>query len=146
MTSGLLLAVSQVGLCQASGAAALLLFSFAGGVSNAFIWVNHVPFLSDNAHTSRRAEALVIWSALQVVIRMLLSLAEAGLFRPRWSSRILDETQKAITQITKGETDGSRQRAAIEAAFPEALVTGYEIFEGKLALPDPGEKNQQNRP
>jgi predicted nucleic acid-binding protein len=68
---------------------------------------------------------------------MLLSLAEAGLFRPRWSSRILDETQKAITQITKGETDGSRQRAAIEAAFPEAIVSGYEVFEGKLDLPDP---------
>jgi predicted nucleic acid-binding protein len=72
---------------------------------------------------------------------MLLSLAEAGLFRPRWSSRILDETQKAITQITKGETDGSRQRAAIEAAFPEALVTGYEIFEDKLALPDPNDNH-----
>ncbi len=80
IASGLLLAASQVGLCQASGAAALLFFSFAGGVSNAFIWVNHVPFLSDNAHASRRAEALVIWSALQVVIRMLLSLA--GGFMP----------------------------------------------------------------
>ena len=49
--------------------------AFVGGVGSAFIWVNHVPFLSDNAHPSRRAEALVIWSALQVVIRMLLSLA-----------------------------------------------------------------------
>ena len=76
-------------------------------------------------------DACVLGGALRR--NMLLSLAEAGLFRPRWSSRILDETQKAITQITKGETDGSRQRAAIEAAFPEALVTGYEIFEDKLS-------------
>jgi hypothetical protein len=80
-------------------------------------------------------DACVLGGALRR--NMLLSLAEVGLFRPRWSSRILDETQKAIGLITKGETDGTRQRAAIEAAFPEALVTGYEIFEGKLALPDP---------
>ena len=55
----------------------------------------------------------------------------------RWSARILDETQKTISEITKGATDGSKQRAAIEAAFPESLVTGYEVFEGKLELPDP---------
>ncbi|KFE33449.1 PIN domain-containing protein [Thioclava atlantica] len=84
-------------------------------------------------------DACVLGGALRR--NMLLSLAEAGLFRPRWSSRILDETQKAIAQITKGETDGSRQRAAIEAAFPEALVTGYELFEDKLALPDPGDNH-----
>jgi len=84
-------------------------------------------------------DACVIGGALRR--NMLLSLAEAGLFRPRWSSRILDETQKAIFQITKGETDGARQRAAIEAAFPEALVTGYEIFEEKLALPDPDDNH-----
>ena len=40
----------------------------------AFVWVNHVPFLSDNAHPARRAEALAIWSALQIIVRMLLSL------------------------------------------------------------------------
>lgn len=71
-------------------------------------------------------DACVLGGALRR--NMLLSLAEAGLFRPRWSSRVLDETQKAISQITKGETDGARQRAAIKAAFPESLVTGYEIF------------------
>lgn len=80
VASGLLLAVSQLGLCLTTSAAALLAFSFIGGVATAFIWVNHVPFLSDNAHTSRRAEALVIWSALQIVIRMLLSLV--GGFMP----------------------------------------------------------------
>lgn len=84
-------------------------------------------------------DACVLGGALRR--NMLLSLAEAGLFRPRWSNRILDETQKAIAQITKGETDGSRQRAAVEAAFPEALVTGYEIFEEKLSLPDPDDNH-----
>ena len=75
IASGLLLAVSQLGLCLSTASVALLAFSFVGGVANAFIWVNHVPFLSDNAQPSRRAEAIVVWSAVQVVVRMLLSLA-----------------------------------------------------------------------
>ena len=73
--SSLLLTVSQLGLCFAGAPGALLAFSFVGGLGSACIWVNHVPFLSDNAHPSRRAEALVIWTALQVVIRMMLSMA-----------------------------------------------------------------------
>ena len=88
IASGLLLALSQVGLCLSTAAAALLAYSFLGGVANAFIWVNHVPFMSDNAHPSRRAEAIVVWSALQVVIRMLLSLA-AG-FLPGAMGWLLD--------------------------------------------------------
>lgn len=72
--SGLLLAVSQVGLCLTTSPGALLAFSFVGGVAMAFVWVNHVPFLSDNAHPARRAEALAIWSALQIIVRMMLSL------------------------------------------------------------------------
>lgn len=74
IASGLLLAVSQVGLCWTTSPGSLLAFSFVGGMAMAFIWVNHVPFLSDNAHPARRAEALAIWSALQIIVRMLLSL------------------------------------------------------------------------
>ncbi len=74
IASGLLLAISQLGLCLTTASGALLAFSFVGGVAMAFVWVNHVPFLSDNAHPARRAEALAIWSALQIVVRMLLSL------------------------------------------------------------------------
>ena len=80
LASGLLLAISQLGACLVTTPMALLAFSFIGGIATSFIWVNHVPFLSDNAHRSRRAEALVLWSALQVAIRMLLSLA--GGFMP----------------------------------------------------------------
>ena len=74
IASGLLLAISQLGLCLTTSSGALLAFSFVGGVAMAFVWVNHVPFLSDNAHPARRAEALAIWSALQIIVRMLLSL------------------------------------------------------------------------
>jgi hypothetical protein len=65
-------------------------------------------------------DACVLGGALKRNI--ILSLAEAGLFRPRWSDRILDETEKAIAQISKGTSNTTRQRAAIEHAFPEALV------------------------
>ncbi|KIC45473.1 PIN domain-containing protein [Tateyamaria sp. ANG-S1] len=95
-----------------------------------------------NGHADRFTaliDACVLGGALRR--NMLLSLAEAGLFRPRWSARILDETQKAILGITKGATDGARQRAAIEAAFPESLVVGYEVFEAQLDLPDPGDNH-----
>ena len=88
VASGLLLAISQLGLSLATTPVALLALSFIGGVGAAFIWVNHVPFLSDNAQPTRRAEALVIWSALQVVTRMLLSLA--GGFMPGIMGNFLD--------------------------------------------------------
>ncbi len=72
---------------------------------------------------------------------MLLSLAEAGLFRPRWSNRILDETERAISKITKGNADTLLQRREIEKAFPDGLVNGFEIFEVTLQLPDPNDNH-----
>ena len=72
---------------------------------------------------------------------LLLSLAEAGLFRPRWSHRILDETERAISRITKGNANTRRQREVIERAFPDGLVTGFETFEDKLDLPDPDDNH-----
>ncbi|MFT5089358.1 MAG: MFS family permease [Candidatus Latescibacterota bacterium] len=88
LVSSLLLAVSQVGLCIATSATLLLTFSFVGGIATACIWVNHVPFLSDNAQPTRRAEALVLWSAIQVGVRMLWSLV--GGFLPGVMSYLLD--------------------------------------------------------
>ena len=41
----------------------------------------------------------------------------------------------------EGNTNTRRQREEIERAFPEALVTGFEIFEGKLGLPDPDDNH-----
>lgn len=72
---------------------------------------------------------------------LLLSLARAELFRPRWSPQILDETERAIMRITKGETDGTKQRAAIERAFREACVTGYDALIAAVTLPDPNDRH-----
>lgn len=88
LVSSLLLAVSQIGLSLATAATPLLTFSFLGGIATACIWVNHVPFLSDNAQPARRAEALVLWSAIQVAVRMLWSLL--GGFLPGVMSYLFD--------------------------------------------------------
>ncbi len=88
MVSSLLLAVSQIGMCLSSEALPLLAFSFLGGIATGCIWVNHVPFLSDNAHPTRRVEALALWSALQVVVRMVWSLV--GGFTPGAMGYLLD--------------------------------------------------------
>ena len=72
---------------------------------------------------------------------IILSLAEAGLFRPYWSARILDETEKAILAISKGTADPGRQRRAIERAFPEAIVSPSESANLFGSLPDPDDEH-----
>ena len=74
---------------------------------------------------------------------LLLSLAEADFFRVRWSARILDETEQAIAKIRgeRGHVDAtdqaSRARKAMECAFGDAAVTGYEpLMAGLTSLPD----------
>lgn len=74
---------------------------------------------------------------------LLLSLAEAELFRVRWSVAILDEAERAIAKViaAKGVADAEsmakRARANMEHAFGEATVTGYEgLIDGLKGLPD----------
>lgn len=69
----------------------------------------------------------------------LLSLAEVELFRPRWSKRILEETQKGIMEHTNSQEESVRQRGNIEVAFPDATVTDFERIEAGLSLPDPND-------
>lgn len=71
---------------------------------------------------------------------IILSLAEAGLFRPYWSARILDKTEKAILAISKGSADPSRQLRAIERAFPEAIVVPNPDPNLIGLLPDPDDE------
>lgn len=71
-------------------------------------------------------DACVLAGALKR--HLVLSLAEAGLFYPRWSEKVLFETGHAHARIVSGEPerDGAGEAArivtALEAAFPEALV------------------------
>ena len=75
---------------------------------------------------------------------LLLSLAEAGFFRVRWSKAILDETQKAIEKIalTRDWPDAAdraaRARNFMQQAFPDACMSGFEsLIPGLSELPDP---------
>jgi hypothetical protein len=58
----------------------------------------------------------------------LLRLAEYDppFFGPLWSRDILDETKRTILKFGYTELQASRRIKAMEEAFPEALVTGYE--------------------
>lgn len=77
---------------------------------------------------------------------MVLSLAEAELFRVRWSAKILDETQCAIGEwlSRKGHPDAAagaqRARQNMETAFVDAEVRDYQYIRGTLEpLPDDGD-------
>ena len=73
---------------------------------------------------------------------MLLSFAEAGLFRPRWTTDILDETERAIARMLDGDSAAAaRQRSRMETAFPEALVFGHEAHLAATALPDANDRH-----
>ena len=77
-TAGVM-AVTQIGLATVSDPATLLLLSFLAGTSGAFLWVNHVPFLSENARPERRAQAIAIWMSIQAITRMVVSLVAGSL-------------------------------------------------------------------
>ena len=75
---------------------------------------------------------------------LLLTLAEAEFYRLRWSSRILDETEGAISRILtdKGAQDpdgrAAYARGQMEAAFREASVDNFELLIPAIqGLPDP---------
>lgn len=68
----------------------------------------------------------------------LLRLAEADLYRPLWSVRVLDEMVEAIEAIHPNLAGGpARARGdAMQAAFDDASVTGWEPLESGITLPD----------
>jgi len=79
---------------------------------------------------------------------LLLSLAEAAFFRPRWSERIMGETERAIEKLMTDKgfenptADAARARNAMERAFEDAMVTGFENLEAGFGdLPDAGDRH-----
>ena len=68
---------------------------------------------------------------------MLLSLAEDGLFRARWSQTTLhQEFERTFIKLYNDGDLAARQRANIERAFPEALVVEDPGLMASLTLPD----------
>lgn len=68
-----------------------------------------------------------------------LSLAEAGLYRPLWSDRILEETQLAVKRIHPELSPESVEKriAVMRDFFDDANITDWEVLESVVSLPDP---------
>lgn len=97
---------------------------------------------------ANRYTALVDACSLASTLKrnLLLTLAEADFFRLRWSTRIMEETERAIERILadKGAEDAAERsrkaRKAMETAFEEANVTDFEaLIPSCETLPDPGD-------
>lgn len=73
----------------------------------------------------------------------LLRLAEAGLYRPLWSDRVLDEVVDAIEAIHPQLASGpARSRAdAMQASFEDACVRDWEDLVAGISLPDPDDRH-----
>jgi PIN domain len=75
-----------------------------------------------------------------VLADTLLRVAEKGLYRPLWSERILTEAREAIEEIHPG-IEVHKRFADMDAAFDDALVTGWEGLEAGIALPDQNDRH-----
>ena len=74
----------------------------------------------------------------------LLYMADAGLYRPLWSTRILEETIRALETIHPDmkEAGAARRRAAVmNEAFDDACVEGWEELLGAISLPDENDRH-----
>ena len=73
---------------------------------------------------------------------VLLRFYHAGLFRGRWSEKILQEwTSNLLAAKPELRDSINSQLEAMRRAFPEALVTGYEPIIAGLQLPDPNDRH-----
>jgi predicted nucleic acid-binding protein len=72
----------------------------------------------------------------------LLDLAEQRMFRPAWSDEIHEEWIRAVVRKRPTAEDRLRRMsAAMNAAFPDARVTGYGRLVAALELPDPNDRH-----
>lgn len=89
----------------------------------------------------------VLWPSRQR--DFLLSLAVEGLYRPLWSTAILEEleyhqTRKLLRRGVAGDLAAQRARRLIDQmrlVFDDATVVGWESLEGSFALPDPDDEH-----
>ena len=86
-------------------------------------------------------DANVLYSI--AVTDLVMELASTGLFRARWSQDIHAEwmrhVQKDLPHLPVSAIE--RRRTAMDRAFPNALVCGYESLIPALTLPDPGDRH-----
>lgn len=75
-----------------------------------------------------------------VLREILVGAARAGLYRPLWSDRILEEWARATVKLGPGaEVIARGEVAALRMAFPGAAVALPEALVARLWLPDPND-------
>ena len=74
---------------------------------------------------------------------LLLELAVAGIYRPVWSEAIHEEWIRSVIRARPGISREQlvRRRRAMDAALPQAKVSGYESLISSLSLPDPDDRH-----
>ena len=74
---------------------------------------------------------------------LLMHLAATELFRARWTDRIHEEWMQNLLanrpDLTRSRLE--RTRDLMNAAVPDALITGYEPLIDSLQLPDPNDRH-----
>lgn len=89
----------------------------------------------------------VLWPSLQR--DFLLSLAAESLYRPVWSTGILEELVECeVRKRVKGgagptaaEAAAKQLTAAMSVAFDDSCITGWEGLVGTYGLPDPDDEH-----
>lgn len=89
----------------------------------------------------------VLWPSLQR--DFLLSLAVQNLYRPLWSTAILDELRRTeVEKLIRRDVDreSAQDRAGhligqMTAHFDDAIVAGWEPLVGRFGLPDPDDEH-----
>ncbi|MDR1213320.1 MAG: PIN domain-containing protein [Propionibacteriaceae bacterium] len=86
-------------------------------------------------------DADVLYSS--VLRDVLIRVGIAGLARPRWTERILDEVFEnlAANRPDLDETRLARTRRLMNAALRDVTVTGHERWIKQVTLPDPNDRH-----
>lgn len=74
---------------------------------------------------------------------LLLSLAAAELYKPKWSALIQEEWSRNLLANRPDLTAAQLERTStmMNTAFPDADVEGYDVFIPTLTLPDPNDRH-----
>ncbi len=73
----------------------------------------------------------------------LLRLASEGLYQPGWTTQIHEEWIRnlLINRPDQKKSDLEKTRKAMDSAFPDAEVNGYEELISSISLPDTDDKH-----
>lgn len=85
-------------------------------------------------------DACVIYPT--VLRELLLGVAEAGLYQPLWSDRILEEWRRASVKLgPQAVVEAEAAAALMRARFPRAMLRPRPEIEARLILPDDNDRH-----